>query len=80
MTGESQMPVKAVSRGEAVVYRLEGRLRDLDSSPVFAGDVEARAPQPPDAGAQAPQWRAAATGRATLDGADFDDLEVTITR
>jgi len=80
MTGESQMPVKAVSRGEAVVYRLEGRLRDLDSSPVFAGDVEARAPQPADAGAQAPQWRAAATGRATLDGADFDDLEVTITR
>jgi len=80
MTSERQMPVKAVSRGEAVVYRAEGNLRDLTDGPEFVGDLEASAPLPPGAAAQAPQWRAAATGRATLDGANFDDVTVTITR
>ncbi|RIA55577.1 AsmA family protein [Dichotomicrobium thermohalophilum] len=80
MTAEGLMPVKAVSRGEVVVYRVEGNLRDLTDGPEFLGDVEASAPQTPEAGAQAPQWRAEATGRATLDGANFDDFSVTITR
>jgi len=80
MTSDGRMPVKAVSRGEAVVYRAEGNLRDLTSGPEFIGDLKASAPQGPGAGAQAPPWRVEATGRATLDGADFDDFSVTIAR
>ncbi len=81
-TPDGLMPVKAASPGDAVVYRAEGNLRDLTEGPEFVGDVEAIAPLPPEAAvqAQAPLWRAEATGRATLDGANFDDFAVTITR
>ncbi len=80
MTPEGRMPVKAASQDETVVYRVEGNLRAFADGPEFVGEVEASAPLPPDDSVQAPQWRAAATGRATLDGAKFGDFSVTITR
>ncbi len=81
MSADGLMPVKATSRGERVVYRAEGNLQDLSDGPLFAGEVTASAPLAPDAPAQAlPQWRAQANGRATLDGAEFSDLELAITR
>jgi uncharacterized protein involved in outer membrane biogenesis len=81
MSADGLMPVKAASRGERVVYRAQGNLRDLSDGPLFVGEVTASAPLAPDAPAQAlPQWRAQANGRATLDGVEFSDLELAITR
>lgn len=81
MSADDLMPVKVVSRGEAVIYRAEGNLREFAEGPVFAGDVEASAPLAPDASPQTPpKWQATARGRVTLDGAGFDDLKLTITR
>jgi len=80
MTPEGLMPLKAASPGDTVIYRAEGNLRELTDGPEFVGTVEASAPLPPQAGGQAPEWRAAGAGRATLDSANFDDFSVTITR
>lgn len=81
MSSQEQRPVKAVSRGEGAVYRVDGNLRALTEGPVFVGEVQATAPTAPGASPQSPhRWQATATGRATLDGASFDEVKVTITR
>ncbi|MFP4537688.1 MAG: AsmA family protein, partial [Dichotomicrobium sp.] len=81
MSAEGTMPVKAVSRGEKVVYRAEGDLREQDIGPVFTGEMKATAPRSSNASPETPpKWEAAATGRATLDNASLSDLKLTMTR